>query len=237
MYTNKIIIWGAEMKKFAVVLLIVLLVGCSQVAVSKQGGRSANFIGDSITEQGFFEHTEYPKVVKSTLGLSSIENYGVGGSSLCLRNEEFNSNYPPLISRWEEIKGADIHFILIGTNDYSFQVPIGEDNSTNLKEFNGCLNIVLGGLKEKYPDDLIVVSTILKRRESDLPIPLTKYNDAIKSKAEEYDLALLDGYNIDGLDIGNDYDGKITDDRLHPNKKGAKLLGEGIADFLESKFD
>lgn len=216
-----------------VLLSVIIVLYLRQDVKSNWDSKTIAFIGDSITEQGMFEHKEYPKLVKKELGLSAIENYGVGGSSFCFRNNEYDELYPPLVNRWESIEGADAFFILIGTNDYSSQVPFGKKESLDTSEFNGCLNIVLGGLKEKYPDSLIVVSTILKRKDNEVPVSLTKYNEVLKSKVEEFDLLLFDGYSIEDLDIGSDYEKAITKDRLHPNKNGARILGGAVANYFE----
>ena len=210
-------------------LIMVNCTACSNEPKFTWSDKSANFIGDSITSTG-----EYAEQVKLDLDLSSTSIYGIGGSSLCLRNEELDSNYSPLVNRWNDIEDADLLFILIGTNDYSSQVPLGNSDSTLNTEFNGCLNIVLEGLKEKFPDKLIVISSILKRKDNGVSIPVTEYNVAIESKANQYGIVFFDGFNAEGLDIGSDFDGLITADNLHPNSTGAKLLGQKIAEFLNT---
>lgn len=209
-------------------ILFILIVTIINKQVSWEG-KSISFIGDSITENSL-----YPEIVKSELGLTSNENYGIGGSTYCLRYNEYDDLYVPLINRWQEVEKSDTFFILMGTNDYSSQVPLGEANSTDKGEFNGCLNIIINGLQEKYPNSQIIISTLLKRRNDNLPITLTDYNNVIKKKAKEFNLVLFDGYNIKELDIGKDYNGVITDDRLHPNENGAKILGQTLAEFLKT---
>lgn len=223
-----------KIKILMVLILFMILHGCSSQDDSSWSDTSVNFIGDSITEQGFLEHKEYPKIVQENLRLSSVENYGVGGSSLCVRHNEFDEQYTPLINRWQDIESADVHFILIGTNDYSSEVPIGNDGSTAYDEFNGCLNTVIRGLQENYPSSEIIISTILKRKDNNTDIPLEEYNNAIRLKAEEYDLHLFEGNKIDGLNIGTDE--SVTDDFLHPNEKGAEIIGDSVAEFFNENL-
>lgn len=216
-------------------LVSLFLSGCNNAdADSPWVNANINFIGDSITEQGFFEHKEYPKIVDQNLNLKSHENYGVGGSAMCIRNNEFDEQFPPLINRWEDIESADIHFILIGTNDYSSEVPIGNKDSIADDEFNGCLNTIIRGLQENYPSSEIVISTILKRKDNNTEIPLEEYNNAIRAKAQEYDIHLFEGYEIEGLDIGTDE--SVTDDFLHPNAEGAKIIGASLAEFFQQNI-
>lgn len=197
-------------------------------------GKKANFIGDSITS-GVNE--TYVSTVKKILGLSVARNYGVGGSSLCYRDSLSDTNYPPVLSRFEDMDDdADIIFVLIGTNDYSSQVPLGNMNSTNPAEFYGGLNLLLDGLRIKYPDKLVVISNILRRINPNKTIPLSTYNDAIETKCKEKGFIVFDAYNGIGLDFNADYSTKITTlDGLHPNAKGNDILGHRIASFINSK--
>jgi len=195
--------------------------------------KKANFIGDSITAGG------YVVTVESDLNLSVARNYGIGGSSLCYRDvPQLDSDYPPVISRWQDMNNdADVIFMMIGTNDYSSQVPLGEIDSVETNEFFGCLNIVLSGLKQKYPSKPIIISTILSRINDDVyPVHLDIYNNAVRTKVEEYNLYLFESTEKTGMDLKADYNNGIynfTDDGLHPNGNGAILLGKSISAYME----
>ncbi|HGH7181610.1 TPA: BppU family phage baseplate upper protein [Bacillus luti] len=193
-------------------------------------GKKANFAGDSITAGSY---GNYLNTVQSILGLSTVRNYGVGGSRLCEFDDENNTLYPPLINRWEAMDNdADIIFILIGTNDASAGVPIGNDDSTNKKEFKGALNIMLGGLRDKYPDKLIIISNQL-HRFNDNTVKLNDYRDATKVMCQKYKMVMYDAFANTGFDFAKGYYDKIlTDDGLHPNAKGAAILGRKIAGFI-----
>lgn len=195
-------------------------------------GKKANFVGDSITSNGMYINT-----VKEILNLSVVRNYGVGGSSLCYRNNQFDVDYPPLISRWKSIdKDADVLFILIGTNDYTSNVPLGNSDSRNESEFNGALNIIMEGLRKDFPDKLIIFSTILRRVEYNRFIhSVEDYNNAIKEKCKHYGIICFDSWEETGLNFAADIEKVTTDDGLHPNEKGAKILGQRIATFINGK--
>jgi lysophospholipase L1-like esterase len=208
-------------------------------------GKKANFIGDSITD-----YSTYPEKVKEILGLSVARNYGVGGGSLCYRNgiypdptygdngdQMIDDAYPPVLSRWQDMDDdADVIFVLIGTNDYSAQVPLGSVSIYSDTEFNGGLNTLLDGLRTKYPTKLIVVSNLLRRLNDNLTIPLTSYNAAIKERCESRGIIFFDAYNGTGLDFKKDLSTKhTTTDGLHPNETGADILAHRIAGFINSK--
>lgn len=207
-------------------------------------GKKANFIGDSITSGA----DSYVKEVKEVLGLELAMNYGIGGSALCHRNDmdcwknklfqgkKVDAAYPPVVSRWDKMDNdADLIFMLIGTNDFSSDVPMGPVDSINKTEFNGGLNIVLKGLKTKYPRKLIVVSTILRRTNGGEA--LLPYNDAIKNACKRHQVICYDAYSKSGLNFEQDFHQhamKTTSDGLHPNAAGAKILGREIAKFIST---
>ena len=229
-------------------LLNAIMLGFMQTNValadSPYKGMKANFIGDSITEG-----SSYVNTVKSSLGLSIARNYGIGGGSLVRRNSlphlkdvlfsgrKIDIMYTPIVNRWEQMHNdADIIFMLIGTNDFSNGVPLGKSDSLALNEFNGGLNIVLPGLKKKYPGKLIIVSTLLKRVNGGAP--LLPFNTAIREACKRHGMICYDAYTDSKLDLGNEYYKKIfknTKDGLHPNAEGHKILGERIAKFIKKQ--
>jgi hypothetical protein len=224
--------------------LLALLPSNTNAQESHYEGKMANFVGDSITQAP----NSYVNEVKKLLGLKTARNYGIGGGALCHRNsiERFKDRlfggkkidvaYPPVVSRWDKMDNdADFIFMLIGTNDYSSGVPMGSVDSVNKSEFNGSLNIVLRGLKKKYPGKLIVVSTLLKRRSGGAR--LLPYNDAIQKACERHGVVCYDAHSEVGLDFGQElYDKamKTTTDGLHPNAVGAKIIGQKIAEFISA---
>ncbi|MGZ0708225.1 SGNH/GDSL hydrolase family protein [Coraliomargarita sp. W4R53] len=173
-----------------------------------------------------------------------------GGGALCRRNDNSRFEgklfrgkpvdlaYPPVVDRWEEMNtDTDLIFILIGTNDASSGVPLGPVDSLNQKEFNGGLNILLPGLKERSPDSVIIISTILKRRSGGAT--LIPYNKAIKDAAERHGVICYDAHSLVGLDLGQELRDKSltnTADGLHPNAAGAKIIGNKIAEFINDNY-
>ena len=224
--------------------LLALLPPSTNAQDSPYEGKRANFVGDSITRN----RNSYVNEVKKLLGLETARNYGIGGGALCHRNsiERFKDRrfqgkkidvaYPPVVSRWEKMDNdADLIFMLIGTNDFSSGVPMGSVDSLNKSEFNGSMNVVLKGLKGKYPGKLIVVSTLLKRRQGGAL--LLPYNDAIEKACKRHGVICYDAHSKVGLDFGQElYEKamKTTTDGLHPNAAGAKIIGQRIAEFISA---
>ena len=54
---------------------------------------------------------------------------------------------------------VDIVFVVGGRNDYNQDYPIGQVGDTTTDTFCGALAVLIDGLREKYPDSLILFST------------------------------------------------------------------------------
>lgn len=143
------------------------------------------FLGDSITEGvGVNIGERYCDIIGDTLGVTSI-SYGVNGAQ--------TSELPRQVERMHKEQGdnVDIIFVLSGTNDFYFNVPIGNyfeeftedftilfDKNGNPrktekrrkrrycfdeKTFSGRLNTLYARIRKYYPITPIVILTPLHR--------------------------------------------------------------------------
>ena len=122
--------------------------------------------------------------------------------------------------------------------DYAYQIPLGNENSTNVEEFFGGLNTLISGLIEKYPGKPILFLTPLYRTLSydSTGVKFLDYVDAIKSRCAYYSIPcfnLTENSTIKSLidTINNLY--YANGDRLHPNDEGHKILARIIQHQLE----
>lgn len=199
-------------------------------ATSVWNGCKANFIGDSIV---YGSYGNLVGKIAERLGLSVARNYGIGGSRMA--RTQYDSQYTPVVLRYMDMSDdADIIVVAAGTNDYSTQVPIGDPDSTDMTTFNGALNTIMDGLRKKYPDKLVVFTSILHRyNDKSLPITVDRYREAIAERCEAKHFVFYDSYRYSGFDFAKDYYAKVlTDDGLHPNEKGVEILARKIAGFL-----
>ena len=206
-------------------------------ATKPWAGKVANFLGDSITE-GATVDGSYVPVVKDLLGLSVANNYGIGGGRLCKTTPEIDALYTPLIDRYTSIDmTADIIFVLIGTNDYSSQVPLGATTIASTYEFNGALNIMMDWFRDNFPDKLVIFSTLLHRyNDEQYTIKAQEYRDAIKERCLAKKFVCYDAFENTGFDfVAGYYDRVLTNDGLHPNAAGNTILGRKIAGFINAQ--
>lgn len=94
----------------------------------------------------------------------SYYNYGINGNSIAMQDREKQT---PMCVRYAEMQdGADYVVVLGGANDRRLNVPIGEDNDTDIYTFKGAVNTLICGLAEKYPKAKILFMTNYRRWDS-----------------------------------------------------------------------
>lgn len=196
--------------------------------------KKMNAFGDSIVKGS---NGNFVNVIGWILNLGAARNYGVGGSSIASRGAATDAAYPPVVL--EYVNGdldADLIVVHAGTNDYTSQVPIGAVNSTDITTFNGALNVLIDGLKSRWPAKMIVISNILDRVNDDtpsFPIKCQQYRDALEAAAARHHVLFFNGFTETYLDMkmaGSPY----TNDGLHPNQTGANILGRAMAGYINT---
>lgn len=189
-------------------------------------GKNMNVVGDSILEGSV-------DVIKDILGLDAVNNYGAEGSGFA--STRHDSECPPVVTRYVDMDlDADIILVHAGTEDYAAQVPLGDENSRDITTFNGALNVIMSGLRDMYPDKLIIFNNILHRyNDRELATVCGEYRKALESRCKANRIVFYDAYAYSGFDFAKGYyDHVLTDDGLHPNQKGANILGRKIAGFI-----
>lgn len=197
-------------------------------------GKKMNALGDSIVKGS---NGNFIKVIGGILNLETVRNYGIGGSRIA--SSDIDAELSPAVLRYTEMDDdADIILVHGGTNDYTGQVPLGDTNSTDITTWNGALNVLMNGLREKYPTALIIFSNIIDRIQDNnpdrYPIVLQTYRDSLEEACRRNHIVFYDGYKELGFDFHKGYYNHIlTVDGLHPNQAGANIMGRSIAGFIK----
>lgn len=123
----------------------------------------------------------------------------------------------------------DIILVYLGLNDYGFCVPLTSDNKMQAEEcFYDSYDLMLGRMKEIYPDSTIICGTLMpsyifyrpditkKLGENRLGISLDKYNDLIRKACKNNQILVADLYKT-GIKCD-------TLDGSHPTQKGHKEM-------------
>lgn len=205
-------------------------------------------LGDSITAATNLEDLEdyqqysYPAYLKELLGAGSVENLGIGGSSIGRYWEN------AFVDRYKDIpQDADIILVMGGTNDgfCVSQEEFGTMEDRKERTFIGDLDELMRGLKEDYPEAKIIFVTPLPnvlhdmlRKERDYLLPQSMLANAMKTLGEEYEIPVIDLYGSNLLDS---HDAAVIynymPDGVHCNQQGYKVLAREIAAELISLYE
>ena len=145
----------------------------SQIGINPIYNKRIGFLGDSLT--GAYYKNKYETWTHIICERNNaIEfNYGLSGSPIA---HVENPENPCMIDRYLNMDdNLDIIFVMGGANDYNHNVPIGENNSTDITTFKGALNTMIEGLINKYPKSKIIFATTYRRTAN--------YNDKIYADA------------------------------------------------------
>ena len=212
---------------------------------NEQGGQtvfsnlSIAFLGDSITKglcKGQVMETPYPQGVANTLGIKTVTNLGIGGSTLCTKN------YNSMVSRYSTVpEGTDIIGIHGGVNDWAQAFELGDITSTNTRTIYGALDYLAKNLKATYPDAFIFfmtptpVSDAKLEQYSATPYSLADVSQAMKDVAEKYGFLVLDLYALSGFEnVCND---TSKTDGVHPYQEfTTNSLVPLISEFIRENY-
>lgn len=205
-------------------------------------GKNANFLGDSITWgyspiDGSQLSNPYPVLVGKSLGLYSVNNYGVSGSTIGDVGGGANS---PFSTRYSSMStDVDLVFVFGGTNDWAKNVPLGVITDTTNSTYYGALNVLITGLLNMYPTQTIVLATPLHRQGDTVPnasgSTLKDYRNASILIGEKYGIALLDLFATSGFFPDNTTNkNSIMSDGTHPNDVGHVKLANRVTGFLKT---
>lgn len=190
---------------------------------SQFNNKTWNAIGDSITWLN-----KYEPIVANALGISTVRNYGKSGFSTVMLKSD--------VSSWDN--NADLISFFAGTNDFG--------RCDDLSTTENSADYIFSNLKTKYPNKKIVVCLPTQRcgytgdtvngsqptMTNSKGIKLWQYCEIIMKKANQYDLPVLDLYNLSG--ITKDNINIYTADGLHPNDDGFKKISAVMIDFFNS---
>ncbi len=210
-------------------------------------GKTAVFVGDSITFGAGCDGQKYWEILKDELGFSQVTGMGVNGSCIS-EQSDYGTERNPLINRYQDIPEVDLIQIFMGTNDYGHGTPLGNIDDTTDVSFYGALNVILPSLQQKYPTARIVVVTPLHRYNANagateltydyLPHPVTgktlaDYVDALKEVCQRYSIPVIDLFNISGINPSvESMKDMYMPDGIHPNAKGHELIANLMKQHL-----
>lgn len=200
--------------------------GGTASSITLFAGKTASFYGDSLTEVNYHYTKGYYKWITDILGLSSYNNYGVGGYKVSDVINKVNA----------VTDDADIIFVMIGVNDVQFNVPLGSFAEMKTGTVYGNLNTLCQNLREKYPLVPLVFITPAEQTRYPSTTGVSMYDvaKAVREVCFKNSVVCYDNYTISGIyPVNLNY---WTTDKCHWNDKAHEMVGKNIASFVADTF-
>ena len=197
----------------------------------------ANFLGDSQTERNFHKTKTYHDWVKEILGLSKVNNYGVGGTTITKKSASDNTAMCVRYASMDD--NADLICVMGGVNDRWFNSQMGNFGDTDPLTFYGAMETLCDGLLTKYPGKTIIFITPTEQKYSGCDAAnttgytVTDFANAMKRVCAKYSIPVFDANTCSGIYPLNSANSTVyTSDRLHLNDKGHEVLGNKLSKFI-----
>ncbi|MBR3894008.1 MAG: SGNH/GDSL hydrolase family protein [Clostridia bacterium] len=126
-------------------------------------------------------------------------NYGINGNAIAKQDVEKQT---PMCVRYKEMHDeADYVVVLGGANDRRLNIPIGEDNDTDIYTFKGAVNTLICGLAEKYPKAKLLFMTNYRRWDAPNQIGLGEldYVKAMEEVCRRHSIPCFNNYYNAGI--------------------------------------
>lgn len=209
-------------------------------AISKYAGKTALFLGDSITTQGTAAGNSYPIQVCNALGMTVVNKASSGGDATRMRNilQGLDTYTAP------DLTNVDYVFIMIGHNcDGIYGVTaegasidnIPSDGTGYADYPNGFYSDVASCIEyiwDKKPDIQIYLITPIQSGVSRYIATTPAARKALMEIGVMYSVPVIDVFAEAG--ISNRNYALYTYDDVHPNEAGLAKIADYITAYLRS---
>lgn len=142
-------------------------------------GLTVNFLGDSyFAGNGLNPDYVWPSLIGKIYGMNYM-NYGKNGSTM----STYVTTNNPMVLRYKEMANNNPDIVVFegGKNDFNKKTPIGANDDTSTKTFKGALNVLIDGLRAKYPNAVLIAVTPWKvAGTNDIGNTVSSYADAMR---------------------------------------------------------
>ncbi len=191
--------------------------------------------GDSIT-WGWVNSLQmdfpYPNLVAEKIGFSSVYNAGVPAGTLGVNNVGFPCVTDAILA--SEVQ-YDIISVMLGVNDYSVSVPLGDIDDNTKDTVYGSLNLIADHLSTYSRDSFVFFMTPYKcklttgtyKNKNDAGYTLADVVTAIKEVAALYNIPVLDMFN----------EGQFEKEMYNYNSDGVHPSQEFIREYTAPQIE
>ena len=168
----------------------------------------------------------------------TVYNHGINGNTLAKQDKEPQN--PPMCVRYADMEdGADYVVVMGGANDKRLDVPIGNDDDTDLYTFKGALNTLILGLSAKYPRAKMLFMTNYNRWPSKnrLGISDLAYVIAMEEVCRKYSIPCFNNYYNSGISFQNPAQLAWIDEGLSLGLAANHHFSDEAYDWLVPKYE
>ena len=198
-------------------------------------GKKIVVIGDSLIHGGNIGN-KYTWVNKLTEYGMIPFNYGINGNTIAKQDKERQT---PMCERYVNMEeDADYVVVLGGANDKRLNIPIGEDVDTDPYTFKGAINVMIDGLRQKYPKARMLFMTNYDRWRvpSDIGLNDIDYVVAMEEVCRKKSMPCFNNYYNSGINFNDPSQNAWIDEGLYVGKgKNFHFSPEGY-DWLLPKY-
>ncbi|MBQ8342169.1 MAG: SGNH/GDSL hydrolase family protein [Clostridia bacterium] len=189
-------------------------------------GLTVNALGDSyFAGSGLPAEQIWLNLLARKYGME-MNNYGIGGSTVTYGGGN------PMCVRYTGMKNNDPDIVILegGRNDYNWQFPIGDLDSSDIETYCGAWNVLIDGIQQKYPDAMIVMISPWNFPDEGKAVTREQYAAAMSAVAAAQGIYFIDAsITADtGVDMGSSQFRrkycKNPNDVSHLNAEGMKLV-------------
>ena len=215
----------------------------TQVNEETLEGLKVNIIGDSyFAGQTLPQEQVWPALLATKYNWV-YTNFGSNGNMVSSYN---NLDNQPMCRRYRMMPSNDADIVMIngGRNDYNNNVPLGTVDSEDTNTFMGALNTLFAGLREKYPNAMLMYTTVWNFPDTNAESELTylDYAQAAEQVCEKWDVFCFRAYDpeVSGVDMRDEtFRARYClneDDISHLNLAGMKLVMPVYEAFLADAY-
>lgn len=195
------------------------------------------FLGDSITEEGRTLELGFINLLEESVDSEKFNLIGKGISG---------DKVSDLLVRYENdvlAQNPDIVFIYIGINDVWHSYGVGKGSDIDFYEKG--LRKIITDIKKRGAKIILCTPTVIGERvtfEDELEVKRDQELDAfagvVRNLSSEFNTELLDlrtifkNYIVEN-NQNNDYQDFLTDDGVHLNDAGNKLIAENMLNYIK----
>ena len=218
------------MKKYLWLFIIIFMSSCNG------NKKQVVFLGDSITEEGRTLELGFINLLEESLDSEKFNLIGKGISG---------DKVSDLLVRYEDdvlVQNPDIVFIYIGINDVWHSYDVGKGSDIDFYEKG--LRKIITDIKKRGAKIILCTPTVIGERvtfEDELEVKRDQELDAfagvVRNLSSEFNTELLDlrtifkNYIVEN-NQNNDYQDFLTDDGVHLNDAGNKLIADEMIKYI-----